>query len=406
MPWSGPLGERQRVALERRLRRAERMEALGTLAGGIAHNFNNVLGAILGYAEMASAALPRRAPARRHLEEVGRAGLRARAIVDQVLTFSRTSERAPRPLHLAPIVDEAVRLLRASLPAATTIEVRRAAEDAVVAVDPAQLLQVVMNLVTNAAQAMGGVGTVAVALDEIEVAQETPLSHGELASGRYARLTVRDAGRGIAPELLGRVFEPFFTTKDLKGGTGLGLSTVHGIVIESGGALDVWSRPNAGSRFRVFLPLSPAAPEDREPAPKSPRGAGQTILVLDDEQPQVLLLEEMLAALGYEPVGFTDAQSALEAVRASPDRFDLALLDEVMPAMSGSRLAAAFAAVAPDLPLVLMTGRVIGADEPAVVAGPWSAFLHKPLTAGDLARCLATRLRSPTPAAASEAAPG
>jgi signal transduction histidine kinase/ActR/RegA family two-component response regulator len=400
----------ERQALEAALRQAQRMEAVGTLAGGIAHDFNNILGAIMGYAEMALEELPRGGRTREHVRQVLKAGERARGVVDQILAFSRRAEPERRPVRLRAVCEEAVDLLRASLPATVAIELRVAgtANDAVVLGDAGRLQLVVVNLCTNAAQAMDGRGLLALALDTVEAERELALSHGTVSAGRHVRLAVTDTGGGIDAATAERIFEPFFTTKGPGGGTGLGLATVHAVVADHGGALNLRSRPGAGSTFEVYLPRTeaPAAaePEDAIDAAASPlpRGRGEAVLLVDDEEPLVRLGEEMLAALGYEPVGFGSAPRALAAFRADPGRFDLALTDEVMPEMTGTRLAAELRRLRPDLPVVLMTGYAGAVPPERLRAAGVREVLRKPLALRTVAEALSRQLRpgdAPRPAA-------
>jgi len=389
--------ESEREALEARLAQAQRLEALGTLAGGIAHEFNNILGAILGYGEMALAALAGRGPARRYLEQVMTAGGRAQAIIDQALAFGRRSERQHGPVCVEAIVAEAVELLRGSLPATVTLRPRLAAPGATVRGDPTQLQQVIINLTTNAAQAMDGRGTVEIALDTVDLARQRATSHGNLPAGRYVCLAVTDTGEGMDADVMGRIFEPFFTTKAAGQGTGLGLPTVHGIVAQHGGALNVQSRPGQGSTFEAYFPISETigTGEDAAATAAVPRGRGETILIVDDEKPQVLLAEEMLAALGYEPVGFDSATTALAAFRADPQRFDLVLTDEIMPGMMGSELAQAVHELRPELPIVLMTGHRAAAHAARGDTLRVREVLSKPLLSANLASAVAKHVRAP-----------
>jgi signal transduction histidine kinase len=382
-------GELERDALQDRLAEAQRLEAVGTLAGGIAHEFNNILGVILGAAEMALPAANQQVG--RRLRQITTAAERAQGVVDQVLAFSRRRERRYRTLAVQPVVAEAVELLRASLPATVTLSVRFDAGGAAVSGDPTEVQQVVMNLCTNAAHAMDERGTLEVALDTVAIPEGRAVTHGELAAGAYVRLAVRDTGRGMDAATMERIFEPFFTTRPVGGGTGLGLSTVHGIVTLHGGALDVSSRPGRGSCFEAYWPQR-MAPEEEAGAPAAPaRGNGEAVLLVDDEPALVRMGEDMLAALGYEPVGFGAPGAALAAFRADPERFDLALLDEIMPEMTGRELAAALHGIRPNLPIVLMTGRP-GAV-PADRLGAAREVLAKPLRSASLAEGLARHLR-------------
>jgi signal transduction histidine kinase/CheY-like chemotaxis protein len=385
--------EAEREALEAQLRQSQRMEAIGTLAGGIAHNFNNILGAILGYGEMALAALPSGGgQPGRYVQQVMTAGQRGKALVDQILAFSRSGEHERRPLRVQPVLKEAIDLLRASLPATIQIRLSLDAEDAAVLGDPTQLQQVVVNLSANAAQAMDGRGTLEVALHTVELASERALFHGSLPAGRYVRLVVSDRGRGMDHATLERIFEPFFTTRAAGGGTGLGLSTVHGIVAEHGGSIDVKSRPGEGSVFEVFLPQTNQPASAEPPRAPMPCGRGETVLLVDDETSIVLLGEEMLAALGYEPVGFDSGDKALAAFRADPDRFDLVLTDEIMPGITGTQLAGALHRMRPQLPILLMTGHGGPIEARGLRAAGVCEVLRKPLSTADIAASLARHL--------------
>src|SRR5581483_2428740 len=369
---------------------------IGTLAGGIAHDFNNILSATLGYGEMAQKAAPAGTALRRHIDAVVSAGMRAKSLVERILAFSRSGIGERVPVHVQSVVAEALDLLAPSLPAHVRLERQLGAADAAVMGDPTQIHQVVMNLCANAAQAMKAAGTLTVALDVVEKA-ETMVATSALAAGRYLRLRVRDTGSGIAPGVLERIFDPFFTTKGVGVGTGLGLSLVHGIVTDLGGGIDVESEAGNGTTFTVYLPwtAASAAPAGKEEA--IVRGSGEAILLVDDEESLVRLGEEMIADLGYEPVGFASSVAALQAFRAEPERFSAVLSDEAMPEMTGTELAQEIRALRADVPIVLMTGFI----HPALAARAQAAgvrdVLAKPLVARDIARALAAALRQRQP---------
>jgi signal transduction histidine kinase len=388
--------EQARRRLEKRLDQARRMETVGALASGVAHNFNNIIGAIVGHAELAEARLPSaNDPAARNLDAIRRASERARDLIDQILLFGRHREGHRRPVDVPALIAEAASLLRASLPGTVHLLVSPQ-QPAVVSGEPAQLQQVIINLCSNAAQAMDNSGPVELTMDIHNIASTRLLSHGELARGRYVRMAVTDSGRGIDAATLGRIFEPFFTTREE--GNGLGLATVRDIVEDHGGAMNVWSRPGLGSRFEAWLPYAQAAAE-AEPHALENRtraalaGRGETLLVINGNAEQLLRDEEILAALGYEPVGFTAAADALAACRSRPERFDAVvavLCGDDARAIADKMLefAAALRAVAPDLPIVFAASSAddIAAEELAV-AGV-SEIIHRPLNSAEIASAL------------------
>jgi PAS domain S-box-containing protein len=375
--------------LERQLRQAQRLEAMGTLAGGIAHDFNNILGAILGYGEMALRAAPKGSRLERDLDSIIVAGERGRALVDRILAFSRSGVGERVPVHVEKVVREALDLVSAKLPPNITLQAMLRAGPSAILGDATQVHQVLMNLATNAVQAMPGGGTLRVSLEVSRVdAARVPAIGVLTADSEYLVLRVADSGTGIAPDILERIFDPFFTTKEVGTGTGLGLSLVHGIVAELCGAIDVASTPGAGSTFTVYLPRSGEtvdAPQGEDP--EMPRGGGQRVLVVDDEEPLVRLATRTLEELGYAPVGFTSSSAALAAFRADPQRFDALITDERMPGMSGSALIREVRGLRSSMPVVLMSGYL------RATSGKADEVLQKPLSARDLAASLARVLR-------------
>ncbi len=382
--------------LEAQLRQAQKMEAIGTLAGGIAHDFNNILGAILGYGELAHQRSAPNTPLRRYLDNVMHAAGRAKALVDRILGFSRSGLGERVPVNVESIVEETIELLRASLPAGIRLESRLEAGDAALIGDATHLHQVAMNLCTNALQAMEqGGGVLGVVLERVEVTEPGAHSRGTLSAGPHVRLVVSDTGTGIPPAVLERMFDPFFTTKGVGSGTGLGLSLVHGIVTDLGGAIDVTTRAGEGTRFEVWLPVAgetakPTVDADRE----IPRGSHQRVLIVDDEPALVELCEEMLAEIGYEPVGFHSSTQALQRFRADPARFDVVLTDEAMPDLSGTELVREIRRLRPEMPVLLMSGHGGTQLAERAAAVGVSALLRKPLQARDLAESLARALQN------------
>jgi PAS domain S-box-containing protein len=372
---------------------SRRLEAMGTLAGGIAHDFNNILGVILGYCEMALRSATSGSRLRRDLDNIMSAGERGRSLVDRILTFSRGSNSERIPVHVEAVVQESIDLLEATLPANIELAATLRTGFAAMLGDPTQVHQVVMNLVTNAIQAMPGGGRIQVRLQPETVRAPLITTTGVLNPGAYLVLQVEDQGTGIAPEVLERIFDPFFTTKEVGVGTGLGLSLVHGIVLDVGGVINVATRIGRGSTFTAYLPhTGEASRPGLEAAARWAGGHGERVLLVDDEESLLRLAEETLRDLGYEPASFTSSVAALEAFRLAPGGFDAVLTDERMPGLTGSALIGQVRMLRPDIPTLLMTGYL--GDVVARPSGEPVAdeILKKPLAFQDLARSLATAL--------------
>jgi PAS domain S-box-containing protein len=375
--------EEERARLEADLRQAQRIQSLGTLAGGIAHDFNNVLTAIVGNVEVAAAALPADHRAQRSLAHIAAASARAADLVKRILTFSRRQDTQRRPVRLQAIVEEALTLLRASLPAVIDLRTRFVPDAPEVLADPTQVHQVVMNLGTNAAHAMGrAAGCLEVALDTVLVEAATPGRPPDLADGRYVVLSVSDTGCGMDAATQERIFEPFFTTKPAGEGTGLGLSVVHGIMKSHEGAIAVDSRPGAGTTFRLYFPAAAAGapPTAVAPPPAEVRGHGEHVVYVDDEEAVVYMAGRILERLGYRVSGFTDARQALDAFRMLPDAVDAVVTDLAMPGLSGLELAHEIRRLRPDVPVVLTSGYVRAEDVPMLRELPLTDFVLKPDT--------------------------
>jgi PAS domain S-box-containing protein len=379
------LADAERSRLEQRLRQAQKMEAVGRLAGGIAHDFNNILGGILGYAEMLVEQTTAGSPFRRYAQNVLTAANRARGLVDQILAYSRSQRGKRVAVDLSRIVAETLELVRGSLDAGISLEAKLPATPVQVFGDATQLHQVVMNLCTNAIQAMGGTGTLRVTLETAEVDVE-----GALAPGTYARLTVEDTGAGMDEATRGRIFEPFFTTKEVGKGTGLGLALVYGIVTDAGGAIDVASAPGRGTAFTIYMPrVDVAVPADDEKQGPVARGHGERVLVVDDEQPLLAVTAEVLSRLGYEPIAFSESRAALAEFEAQPGRFDAAITDEVMPGLSGTELAGVIHRQRPDLPILLVSGYIGPMMSERAMAAGVNEVLKKPVQSREMAAALA-----------------
>ncbi len=379
-----------RESLEAQLRQSQKMEAIGTLAGGIAHDFNNILGAILGYGELAQQHSAPGSALRRYLDNVLHAAERARLLVDRILGFSRSGLGERVPVHVQAVTEETLELLAASLPAGIRLEQKLLAGGTAVTGDPTQLHQVVMNLCTNALHAMAHGGVLTVTLERVALNEPRTLSRGTLSPGPHLRLCVSDTGSGIAPQVLERMFDPFFTTKGVGEGTGLGLSVVHGIVADLDGAIAVTTEAGHGTSFEIWLPVSGETGACFDALElELPRGSGAVVMIVDDEPALVRLAEEMLAELGYEPVGFTSTIAALDAFRGQPQRFDLVVTDEAMPELTGTELARQIRQLAPAIPIILVSG--YGGSQ---LAGRAAAIginevLRKPVQRRDLAESMA-----------------
>jgi PAS domain S-box-containing protein len=349
--------EAHRERLEQQLRQSQKMEAIGTLAGGIAHDFNNILTAILGYAELLRAQVRGQTGLEDRLGEITKAGSRAKDLVSQILTFSRRQEHTRTTMSLGPAIDDALKLMRAAIPATVEIDAAVDPDLPPVLADATQIHQVVMNLAANAAAAMAGEpGRLLVRCSAVELDAASAADLG-LAPGRYVRLSIEDTGCGMPPDVLERIFDPFFTTKGPGEGTGLGLSVVHGIVKAHDGAIAVESRVGEGTAFRIYFPaLLERQPSRARPRPTAATGQGEHVLCVDDEPALVELLRDQLQTLGYRVSAYVSPLEALSDFLAHPLDFDVLLTDFTMPGMSGADLAERILKVRPDLPVVMATG--------------------------------------------------
>ena len=398
----------EKKKLETQLRQAQKMEAIGTLAGGIAHDFNNILFPIIGYAEMTMHDVPENSTALKNLNKILQGALRARDLVKQILTFSRQQDQELKPVKVQLVVREALKLIRSSLPSTITIHQNIEKDCGLVMAYPIQIHQVVMNLCTNAYQAMEETGgTLEVSLRNVDVNDfgtgkvnfrledtepiikylESKVEYPDMPPGPYLCLSVGDTGQGIDYAVKDRIFDPYFTTKDPGRGTGLGLSVVHGIIKSHGGDIRVYSEPGTGTVFHVYLPVIKADFPSEIVSDKA-LPTGQTghehILLVDDETQIINILREMLTWLGYHVVARTSSTEALEVFREQPDKFDLVLTDMTMPNMTGDKLAVELMEIRSDIAVILCTGFSEGMTEEKAMSMGIKGFLMKPIVIEDL----------------------
>ena len=381
-------GQVLRLELEAQLREAQKMEAIGVLAGGIAHDFNNVLAGILGNASLALQDLSPGHPAAVSLEQIRKAGLRGRGLVQQILAFARRQPREVVSCELRPLLEECIGLLRSTLPAGVTLEVALGEQRLFVMADPTQIEQVLMNLCTNAWHSLGGKpGRVAVTLSDValDAAAARQLGAG-LAPGAWARIAVEDNGRGMDAVTRARIFEPFFTTKPVGEGTGLGLAVAHGIIAAHSGVIRVLTAPEQGSTFEIYLPLSAEAPsaDRQQPLEMALRGHGERVLYIDDDEVMVVMVERLLERLGYRVTCLHDPARAIEFVRAAPRDIDIVVSDLNMPELSGLDVARALNAIRPELPVIISSGNLPDQLQAEARLAGVRALVHKQYTLEEL----------------------
>ncbi|MFO7931323.1 MAG: PAS domain S-box protein [Desulfosalsimonas sp.] len=380
--------EQEREDLEMRLRQSQKIEALGTLTGGVAHDFNNILSIIMGYAELLQAELPEDHEAQKGLREISAAGSRARDVVRQLLTFSRRGEEEKSAQNISFIIKEGIRMIRSTTPSFIEIREQVSTDLPLVLANPTQIHQLIINLCKNASDAMaenGGVLTVR--LDRQALEEKMPAFGSDLPAGDYVKLTVGDTGEGIEAECLEKIFDPYFTTKEIEKGTGLGLSVVLGIVQDIGGGIVVDSETDCGSRFEVFFPALRRSAETPLPQRgENPAGGTETILFIDDEATVASLSELRLERLGYTTVCETDPEKALHRFAQDPDAFDLVITDMTMPKMTGDILSMEILKIRPEMKIILCTGYSEKISEQEAMKAGIAGYMEKPVEVSDLAR--------------------
>jgi len=373
--------------LEAQIRQSQKMESIGTLAGGIAHDFNNILFPIVGHTEMLLEDTPEDSPFRASLNEIYTGSLRARDLVHQILAFSRQGTNDLKLMKMHPIIKEALKLIRSTIPTTISINQNLQSDCGAIKADPTKIHQIVMNLATNAYHAMEeNGGELKVTLKEIQLG-EHELIIPDMKSGSYACLTIADTGSGMDKQLTDKIFEPFFTTKEIGKGTGMGLSVVYGIIKNMNGAINVYSEPGEGTQFSVYLPLAEAVKEQQATKVEALiQGGIEQILLVDDEEAILKMGKQALERLGYQVTSRTSSIEALEAFRASPDKFDMVITDMAMPNMSGDKLSIELTKIRPDIPVLLCTGFSETMSEEKAASLGIKGFLLKPIVMKDLSQ--------------------
>jgi PAS domain S-box-containing protein len=375
--------------LEAELRQSQKMDAIGQLAGGVAHDFNNLVTIILGYSQLLAGAVAGSPDLRRQVEEIHRAGERAALLTRQLLAFSRSQALQPRVVALNTVVAGVESMLRRLIGEDVELVTALDPDCGQLLGDPGQLEQVILNLAVNARDAMTGGGTLGIETANVEVDALQAQPHAGARPGPHLMLAVSDSGHGMDAETRSRIFEPFFTTKEVGRGTGLGLSTVYGIVHQSGGHIEVYSEPGQGTMFKLYFPRVPAAADGSQQAspavPQLPAGS-ETILVVEDDRPLRELVTLLLEKAGYQVLCETTAASALARAADQPGPIDLVLTDVVMPGMSGPELASRLAPLRPEAPVLYMSGYTADVIARRSLLPPGAWFLEKPFSEGDLLR--------------------
>ncbi|MCP4023823.1 MAG: response regulator [Desulfobacteraceae bacterium] len=377
----------EKKELESHLQQAQKMETIGTLAGGIAHDFNNILYPILGFTEMLQEDLPKDSPEQESVKEVLQATLRAKDLVNQILTCSRQNVQELKPVKIQSILNEALKLLGSSIPKTIDIQTDIDPNCGVVVADPTQIHQIIMNLATNAYHAMqDSGGKLRVILTQTEI-ESKPGGFSELSLGRYALLKVIDTGEGIKKDVIDKIFDPYFSTKEKNKGTGLGLSVVQGIVKSCNGDINVHSEPGKGTEINVYLPIMKLASENQKPKRSMPIIGGKERILLVDDEASILKMEKlMLERLGYHVTTKTGSIDALETFKANPDNFDLLITDLTMPDMTGTQLSREIKAIRNDIPIIICTGFSDQINEETRNEFDIQGFITKPVVKKEIAQ--------------------
>ncbi len=378
--------EEEKTILEDRLRQSQKMQAVGTLAGGIAHEFNNLLGVIMGCADMARDETPKDSFAKVQLDKVMKASYRVKDLVKQILTFSRQSQQQRISANLCPLVKESVKLIQSSIPSSVETQINIVSAHGNTLVDPTEIQQIVMNFCSNAVWAMKEQGILTINLSEVNLTNHDKLIPKGLSAGSYLKLSFRDTGCGMDQKTVSQIFDPFFTTKEVGQGTGMGLAIVYGIITSYGGTITVESEVGTGTTFHLYFPVTdtPATEEHMEEEGKDPGGT-ERILFVDDQEMYAEMGEDMISRLGYDVDLKIDSTEALGVFKAGPEKYDLVITDQIMPDLSGEELVKEIRSIRPEIPIILCTGYSTQMDEKKAESLGINAFAYKPIVKKDIA---------------------
>jgi len=377
--------EIEQQKLKEQIRRAQKLETIGTLAGGIAHDFNNILTPIFGYSQLSLEMLDKNSELYEFMQSIYKASSRAKDLVNQILTFSRPVESQKAPIELSVIIKEALKLLRPAIPATISIIQDISDDCGSILADISQMHQVIMNLCTNAFQAMeDNGGTLSLKLKKITVSAEDLDYFSNLHPGEHVKLVIKDTGIGMDAKTIDRIFEPFFTTKKVGKGTGLGLSVVHGIVKGHNGDIHVYSEPGAGTEFKLFFPVYSDTAKIIDQEQVKIQGGSESIIMIDDEIEIIALFRKILTKLGYQIEVFTNSTEALKKIENNPDKYDLLITDLTMPGKTGIEIAEEIQKIKKDMPVILISGYSAEISEEKMTRLGIKGVLQKPLVIQDL----------------------
>ena len=374
---------------EEKFRQSQKMESIGTLTGGIAHDFNNLLYMIVGNTELALEDIPKWNPAYTNLKEIKSASLRAAAIVKQLLNFSRKTDQKLIPIKAVTVIKDSLKFLRSTIPTTIEIQEHMQDDDIVILADSTQIHQIMINLCINASQAMEETGGILkISIEKTIYEAEDVKESSDMAQGNYLKITVSDTGPGISPEIINRIFDPYFTTKEMGKGSGMGLSTVLGIVKNHGGSVYVDNNLGKGSTFTLLFPMVEKKPVNKTETDDEYPSGTETILFVDDEQAITEMTQKVLEKLGYRVEARLNPIEALDLFQSKPDTFDLVITDMTMPQMTGAKLSEKLKQIQPDIPVIICTGHSSQIDEKKAKQLGISGYIMKPASMSTIAKAV------------------